>query len=78
MRIYSAGMALKSGFAVAIIVNPDILTRDQILTVSKENSQSNCMDRFEDMMPAGTWFVFMSHDFDTVGTFCNSAIWVHE
>jgi lipopolysaccharide transport system ATP-binding protein len=71
VRTYSTGMYLRLGFAVAVHVNPDILLIDRPFT-------QKCMERMNRFKEAGKTIVFVSHDLETVRTWCGEAVWLDQ
>ncbi len=78
VRTYSSGMYMRLAFAVAINVNADILLIDEILAVGDANFQSKCFERMKELKGSGVTIVIVTHDSNTVRTFCDRAIWINE
>jgi ABC-type polysaccharide/polyol phosphate transport system ATPase subunit len=62
MRMYSSGMYVRLGFAVAVYVRPEILVVDEVLAVGDAEFQSKCFGHMERLREAGVTVVFASHD----------------
>jgi len=77
LKNYSSGMLSRLAFSVAIQVPFDILLLDEALAVGDAEFQEKCFRTFEDMRAAGTTVVFVSHDLDTVGRWCDRALLLH-
>ncbi|MBM4185468.1 MAG: ABC transporter ATP-binding protein [Gemmatimonadetes bacterium] len=76
IRIYSEGMRLRLGFAVATLLEPDVLVTDEILSVGDEGFQRRCdrwLDRF---MSSGGTLVLCSHDLSQVQRLCARTLWI--
>lgn len=62
MRMYSSGMYVRLGFAVAVHVRPEILVVDEVLAVGDAEFQSKCFAHMEGLRADGVTVVFASHD----------------
>jgi len=78
VRTYSSGMYTRLAFSVAINVDADVLLVDEILAVGDVNFQQKCLKKMRQLRDSGVTIVYVTHDTDTVKTFCNRAIWIHE
>jgi ABC-type polysaccharide/polyol phosphate transport system ATPase subunit len=73
LKNYSSGMQARLGFACATAVEPDILLVDEVLSVGDANFSRKCLIRINELKAKGTTVVLVSHDENTVRTFCNKA-----
>ncbi len=78
VRTYSSGMYLRLGFSVAVHVNPDILLIDEILAVGDQPFTQKCMNRMNRFKEAGKTIVVVSHDLETVRSWCGEAVWLDQ
>jgi len=78
VRTYSSGMFMRLAFAVAINVDADVLLIDEILAVGDANFQAKCFDRLRELKASGVTIVIVTHDTNTVATFCNQAAWIND
>lgn len=78
LKIYSSGMYMRLGFAIAINVEPDILLIDEVLAVGDESFQRKCLAKIEEFKKQGKTMVFVSHALETVRKLCDQAIWLEE
>ena len=62
MRMYSSGMYVRLGFAVAVYVRPEILVVDEVLAVGDAEFQSKCFGHIQHLRESGVTVVFASHD----------------
>ncbi len=76
VRTYSSGMAMRLGFAVAMMSNPDILILDEILAVGDQHFQKKCFDRIKELRERGTTFLFVSHSTYHIRQICDRALWL--
>lgn len=78
VKNFSSGMRARLGFAVATIVDPDILVVDEILAVGDYAFQQKCMERMNKMLSGGTTLLFVSHSIDQVRKLCDHAVWIQK
>lgn len=78
VKNFSSGMRARLGFAVATIVEPDILVVDEILAVGDYAFQQKCLARMDKMLSGGTTLLFVSHSIDQVRKLCNHAVWINK
>jgi ABC-type polysaccharide/polyol phosphate transport system ATPase subunit len=76
VKIYSSGMYVRLGFAVAVAVDPDVLLIDEVLAVGDEAFTKRCLDRLARMRQRGVTMVLVSHDLDLVTTFADRALYL--
>jgi lipopolysaccharide transport system ATP-binding protein len=75
-RTYSLGMRMRLAFSVAIHVDPAIMIIDEGLAVGDAHFQRKCLDRIERFRRAGKILLIVSHDMDTVQSFCTRGLWL--
>ena len=78
IKNYSSGMAARLGFAIATIVNPDILICDEVLSVGDYAFQKKCEKRMNEMRAAGTTLLYVSHSIESVQQICDHALWLQK
>ena len=76
IRTYSSGMQMRLAFAIAIHTRPEILLIDEILSVGDRAFQRKCFDRIAEFKANGCTILFVTHDTETVRTFCDDVIWL--
>jgi len=76
VKIYSSGMYVRLGFAVAVAVDPDVLLIDEVLAVGDEAFTRRCLDRLAKMRQRGVTMVLVSHDLDLVTAFADRALYL--
>lgn len=76
VKHYSSGMYTRLAFAVATMVDPDILLTDEVLAVGDEAFQRKCMERIYQFREVGKTIVFVSHALETVRQLCDRAVWL--
>ncbi len=75
VRLYSSGMYVRLGFAVAVHLDPEILLVDEVLAVGDAAFQHKCMTRIGELRRSGITIVLVSHDLGTVQALCERAVW---
>lgn len=78
VKFYSSGMKMRTGFAVAALLDPDVLLVDEVLAVGDASFQQKCLDRMRVVLQQGTTVVFVSHDLAAVTATCNRSLWLHD
>ncbi len=78
MKNYSSGMVARIAFAIATIVNPDILIVDEILSVGDFLFQKKCEDRISEMMQNNTTVIIVSHSIEQIERLCKKVIWIEK
>lgn len=76
VKNFSSGMKARLGFAVATVVNPEILIVDEVLEVGDYRFRKKCNERMTEMLAGGTTLLFVSHNINTVRNLCDHAIWL--
>lgn len=76
VKVYSSGMYVRLGFAVAVNVRPDVLLVDEVIAVGDEEFQRRCMEHIYRLKRDGCTIVFVSHSLPTVQTLCDRAAWL--
>jgi lipopolysaccharide transport system ATP-binding protein len=78
VKIYSSGMYVRLAFAIATSVDPDVLVIDEALAVGDTGFVIKCMNRIKKLRENGATILLVTHDVQTVRTFCDSALWLNE
>jgi lipopolysaccharide transport system ATP-binding protein len=73
-RTYSSGMQARLTFAVATSVDADILIVDEALSVGDARFALKSFDRIQAFRRQGKAILLVSHDINTVNSFCDRAI----
>jgi lipopolysaccharide transport system ATP-binding protein len=76
VRTYSSGMYMRLAFAVATHVDPDILVIDEILAVGDEHFSRKSRAKMNEFKSQGKTIVLVTHDLNTVQTWCDWAVWI--
>jgi len=78
VRTYSAGMALRLGFAVTTHLKPEILLIDEALSVGDEYFQQKCYKWMEEFRRRGGTLGLVSHDLAAIRQICDRCIWLQQ
>lgn len=76
VKVYSSGMHVRLGFAIAVHVDPEILLVDEVLAVGDEAFQRKCFDHIYALRRRGTTIVLVSHDAGTMESLCDEVAWL--
>jgi ABC-type polysaccharide/polyol phosphate transport system ATPase subunit len=74
VKTYSSGMIVRLAFAVATVVDPDVLIIDEALAVGDAPFQAKCFQRIRRFQELGKSLVFVSHDVGAVQQLCTEAM----
>ncbi|BCK00828.1 ABC transporter ATP-binding protein [Anaerocolumna chitinilytica] len=74
LKNYSSGMKSRLGFAIATIVEPDVLILDEVLAVGDAKFKKKCEAKIQSMFDKGVTVLFVSHSLAQVQKICNKAI----
>jgi len=76
VKIYSSGMYVRLGFAVAVNVDPEILLVDEVIAVGDEEFQQRCMNHMNMLRERGTTIVLVSHNAVLMQELCDTVGWL--
>ena len=76
VKVYSSGMYVRLGFAIAVSLDPEILIVDEIIAVGDEEFQRKCFDHLFDLRSRGATIILVSHVLGLVGDLCDKAAWL--
>lgn len=74
LKNYSSGMKAPLGFAIATIVEPDILILDEVLSVGDAKFRKKSEAKLMKLIDKGITVLFVSHNTDQVTKICNKAM----
>ncbi len=76
VKVYSSGMYVRLGFAVAVTLDPEILIVDEIIAVGDEEFQRKCFDYLFELRKRGTTIALVTHSLGLAADLCDGAIWL--
>ena len=76
LKTYSSGMMMRLAFAIAAVVEPEILIVDEILAVGDADFQQKSRERMIEMMGGGTTVLMVSHDIQQIRQLCSRVLWI--
>ncbi len=76
VKVYSSGMFVRLGFAVAVNVQPDVLVVDEVIAVGDERFQRKCFDHLFEMRRRGATIVVVSHALGLLEDICDELVWL--
>jgi lipopolysaccharide transport system ATP-binding protein len=78
MRIYSAGMSVRLGFALATAMRPKILLMDEWFLAGDASFMEKARMRLEEMVRAADILVLSSHNDTVVREWCTRVMWLEK
>ncbi len=76
MRLYSAGMQTRLGFAVATAIKPEILLIDEVFGVGDAAFRARAQARIEKIIGDAGIFVMATHADATIEKLCDRVCWI--
>jgi lipopolysaccharide transport system ATP-binding protein len=78
VKTYSSGMIVRLVFAVAAVLEPEVLIVDEALSVGDQYFQKKSLDRMREILAGGATLVFCSHNLYQVREICEQALWLEQ
>lgn len=76
VRVYSSGMYVRLGFAVAVNIDPEVLLIDEVIAVGDEEFQRKCFDYLHGLRKEGTSLIIVSHGLGSITDLCDEVVWL--
>jgi ABC-type polysaccharide/polyol phosphate transport system ATPase subunit len=76
IRFYSNGMRSRLGFAIATVLDPEILVLDEVLAVGDRAFRAKSQARIEEMMARSRLIVIVSHATSFLRAVCTHCLWL--
>jgi len=78
VRMYSSGMQLRLGFAIAVNLDADVLLIDEGLAVGDEGFQEKCFSKIEEFRDTGKTILMVTHELDHVERLGQRVVWLNK
>ena len=72
----STGMQSRLAFAIASLVQPDILILDEVLSVGDGAFAAKSAAKMREIIHSGATTILVSHSLNQIRTLCNKALWL--
>lgn len=76
VKVYSSGMYVRLGFAIAVMLDPEVLIVDEIIAVGDEEFQRKCFDHLFKLRAQGVTIALVTHSMNLANELCDDAIWL--
>lgn len=73
----STGMQSRLAFAIASLVQPEILILDEVLSVGDGAFQEKSAKKMQEIIDQGAATILVSHSLDQIKNLCNKVLWLH-
>ncbi len=74
----STGMQSRLAFAIASLVQPEILILDEVLSVGDGAFQEKSVKKMMEIIENGAATILVSHSLEQVQELCNKVLWLHK
>ena len=78
VKIYSAGMKSRLGFAISTAVNPDILILDEVMSTGDASFRKKAEQRMKEMRERSKAQLVVSHSPGQVNDMCSRVVWLEK
>jgi lipopolysaccharide transport system ATP-binding protein len=78
VRIYSAGMVVRLGFALATAIKPQILLMDEWFLAGDATFLEKARSRLEEMVRGADILVLSSHQTEIIRDWCTRVLWLDQ
>ncbi len=78
VRIYSSGMVVRLGFALATAIRPQVLLMDEWFLAGDISFMQKARGRVETMVRGAEILVLSSHQIETVAAWCTKVMWLDQ
>ncbi len=72
----SSGMKSRLAFAIACLVNPDIVILDEVLSVGDGSFKKKSAAKMKEILSGGVTGILVSHSISQVKEMCNKVLWL--
>lgn len=74
----SSGMKSRLAFAIASLVQPDILILDEVLSVGDGAFRKKSEEKMREIIGSGATTILVSHSIEQVRNLCSKVLWLHK
>ena len=74
IKTYSSGMKARLAFSVSILIKPDILILDEVLSVGDESFKEKSFNKMKEFFNSNKTIIFVSHTMPQINELCQRAI----
>lgn len=78
VKVYSSGMYVRLGFAIAVMLDPEVLIVDEIIAVGDEEFQRKCFDYLFKLRQQGVTIALVTHSMAIARELCDTAVWLEQ
>lgn len=79
VRTYSSGMHSKLAFAITVVLKPEILLIDEVLSVGDANFKKKSFAKIKELIAdKNRTVLIVSHSMESLRQLCNKILWLHE
>ena len=75
-KTLSSGMKSRLAFAIATLIDPEILILDEVLSVGDSNFKKKSGDKMKAILANGVTGILVSHSITQVRSLCNKILWL--
>ncbi|QKE65457.1 ABC transporter ATP-binding protein [Aquipseudomonas campi] len=76
IRTYSAGMRSRLAFAIATVIQPDVLILDEVLSTGDDSFRRKAEARMREMKGKAKCVVMVSHSANQIKKLCTRVVWL--
>lgn len=76
VKNYSSGMYVRLGFAIAVMLEPEILIVDEVIAVGDESFQRKSFDHMYNLRKKGVTIALVTHSMELAQELCDEALWL--
>ena len=74
----SSGMKSRLAFAIASLVQPDILILDEVMSVGDGAFRKKSEEKMREIIGSGATTILVSHSIEQVRNLCSKVLWLHK